>query len=101
MKRKADTRKWYELPENRHPSRLDAGIPENAPCDNCGARPAVSKYAGQQNMNDLNHYWGWEAWWCMICILQAQLAHAEDAAALIPELKRQLREATGDSSETD
>jgi hypothetical protein len=35
---------------------------------------------------------GWTTKWCLICVLEAQIAHAKERAAALPGLEAQLEE---------
>ena len=54
-------------------------------CQNCGAREATENWVCEGGTLAYMHgaYWRW----CRLCVLRAQLAHAEVMAESIPELE--------------
>ncbi len=58
------------------------------PCDNCKRRESTTWWS--QSTMDFVH--GFKSAWCKICCLEKQLEHAEERAAAIPEIKRELEE---------
>jgi hypothetical protein len=56
-----------------------------AKCANCHQRPGTIRWG---NTLALTH--GWAQMWCEICATEAQLEHAQERAAVIPELEAKL-----------
>lgn len=54
-------------------------------CAHCGERPATERWG---DALALTH--GGAQLWCKVCVLEAQIAHAEERAAALPELRKQL-----------
>jgi hypothetical protein len=65
--------------------------PSDGSCRNCGERPGTEKYSASGGALDFIH--GSYQMWCRVCVLEAQLSHARERAAAIPDLERQLQEA--------
>lgn len=61
------------------------------PCAKCGERPSTMVWADDGGALAYSH--GFYTFWCDVCALTAQLEHAKERAALIPELERKLEEA--------
>jgi len=61
-------------------------IPAGVRCANCGEPRAVGWWTGDGDAFAALH--GQAVPWCRLCILSAQLRHAEQAAARVPELRR-------------
>lgn len=57
-------------------------------CQNCGKRDATVNWTDSA----LAFTHGLVARWCEVCALEAQIAHAEEVAALLPERKARLAE---------
>ncbi len=55
------------------------------PCARCKVNPGTVRWG---DTLALTH--GWAAWWCERCATEVQLAHAEERAALIPEMREKL-----------
>ena len=59
-------------------------------CQHCKQREATVKWVGEGGTIAFVH--GCYENWCEVCALEAQLAHAKERAAEIPEMERQLAE---------
>ncbi len=59
-------------------------------CAKCGLRPGTETWVGEGGALALIH--GMTQLWCRRCVLETQLAHAQERAAQIPELTRLLKE---------
>lgn len=59
------------------------------PCQECGERPATVLWSTDGTMGLIH---GGYRYWCNRCALRAQVEHARDCAARLPELERQLAE---------
>jgi len=57
-------------------------------CANCHERPATTRWVGEGGSLALSH--GFYSGWCNLCVAKKQLEHAEQRAALIPELKAEI-----------
>lgn len=68
---------FQQIPESRHP--------DNRLCANCKKRPGTETWGDALAVTH-----GWAAKWCVMCVLEAQLEHARERAAAIPELERRL-----------
>ncbi len=66
-------------------------LPPGIDCKNCGDREASVKWTGDGGVLALVHG-AWQPW-CSICVLKTQIEHAEERAAALPELRRELEEA--------
>lgn len=60
-------------------------------CRKCNERPATEMWSE----GALAAMHGAYAFWCKVCVLTAQLEHARERAAAIPELEQQLAELRG------
>lgn len=77
---------WERLPELPGTFHLDPDKP--AMCENCGVRPATTKWVGAGGALALAH--GFEKDWCDQCVLRAQIEHCEAMATLLPGLRARL-----------
>lgn len=59
-------------------------------CANCGKRPGTIRWGAELS---LSH--GWVQMWCERCAVEAQIKHAEERAAALPELRTRLGELDG------
>jgi len=57
-------------------------------CPNCEQREGEVRWG-----DALAFTHGWAPMWCWVCAYEAQLEHAKERAAAIPELERRLAEA--------
>jgi hypothetical protein len=57
-------------------------------CENCGERRGTVRWGDALT---LTH--GFALLWCEVCALTAQIAHAEERAAALPELRDRLQRA--------
>lgn len=64
--------------------------PPCSTCQNCHSRPATVNWTGEGGTMDFIH--GQYQRWCELCALRAQLKHAQERAAAIPELERRIAE---------
>lgn len=62
-------------------------------CANCHVREGTIKWVGDGGSMALVH--GVYTLWCERCVVAVQLAHAEERAALIPELRAKLEALDG------
>ena len=62
-------------------------------CSNCHAHTGTEKWVGEFDSVTVART-GWHQIWCKRCVLVAQLEHAKQRAAAIPDLERQLAELT-------
>jgi len=62
-------------------------LPEQ-PCANCNKRVGTQLWLGVGGALAYTH--GMHTYWCKICVLETQLEHARERAALIPELEAEL-----------
>lgn len=62
-----------------------SGGPSPTPCARCKVNPGTVKWG---DTLALTH--GFAAMWCERCATEVQLAHAEERAALIPEMREKL-----------
>jgi hypothetical protein len=58
-------------------------------CQNCNEKPATQTWVGEGGTFGLVH--GQYQFWCELCCVKAQIKHAEEAAARLPELREKLR----------
>lgn len=58
-------------------------------CENCGEREATRQWA-EGGALAITH--GFIQNWCAVCVLEAQIAYARNAASRLPELEAQLAE---------
>ena len=58
-------------------------------CENCGQRPAETVWIGEGGSLAFSRQY-MQQLWCQRCALTAQLEHAREAAARIPELEASL-----------
>lgn len=56
-------------------------------CANCNKRKGTKAWVGHGDVVSFVH-----SVWCEICVVDAQLRHAQERAAAIPELEAKLRE---------
>lgn len=71
-----------------------------ATCQHCQRRPGTETWIGEGGMLGWAH--GIFALWCMQCVLEAQIEHAQQAAERLPELKCKLAALTaGEPKEQD
>jgi len=66
-------------------SNSDIAAERQRVCVKCKIREAT-KLVGDAMV--LNH--GGGSWWCEVCLLEAQIAHAEERAAALPDLRLKL-----------
>ena len=59
-------------------------------CAKCQKRPGTETWVAEGGA--LAYVHGMSQWWCRRCVLEAQLEHAHERAAAIPELERQLQD---------
>lgn len=67
-------------------------------CQNCGENEATQRWVGEGGVLGLIH--GAYEHWCEVCVLTAQIDHAEERAALLPELRARLASATTTASQS-
>jgi len=67
------------------------GVPPRVKCANCGKRWGTVTWTGDA-ASILAFTHGMWAQWCEICALEAQLEHAKERAAKIPEIEKRLAE---------
>jgi len=60
------------------------------PCQNCGKRPATGEWVGDGGT--LGYVHGMYAWWCDLCMVNAQIEYAEKIAAKLPGLRARREE---------
>ena len=61
-------------------------------CQNCGQRPGTEAWCAEGVIAAVH---GLTSLWCKVCVLQAQLQHAREMVARIPELEAALKQAEG------
>lgn len=59
-------------------------------CQNCSQREGTVKWG---DILAVTH--GFGQMWCLRCVLEAQIAHAEERAAALPDLRAQLEALDG------
>lgn len=59
--------------------------PPGKRCDECDERPATIRWGTEL---EVTH--GMFSWRCRVCALEAQVEHARERAAALPELERRL-----------
>lgn len=60
-------------------------------CANCQKRLGTIDWVGEGGTLAFSH--GFYVKWCEVCALEEQIKHAEERAAILPELRAQLAEA--------
>jgi hypothetical protein len=68
----------------------DLPQPRKKPCENCGSRLGTEIWSPG---GTIAYVHGMFSLWCTVCVLEAQLKHAREQAALIPDLQAKLVEA--------
>jgi hypothetical protein len=58
---------------------------KDEPCENCHKRQGTDWFKIDSDFQE-------PQWWCMFCILDEQIAHAEERAGALPTLRKQLEE---------
>lgn len=74
-----------------HPGEITPGTK----CENCGLRDATICWVGEGGGLDWSHGF-WQPW-CELCAKEAQLVHAEEAAASQWQLREDIRRLRGES----
>lgn len=63
-------------------------------CQQCHQRPATETWVGDGGWLAYSH--GMYSSWCKRCCVEAQLTHARESAAAIPDLEAQLQTLVGE-----
>lgn len=69
---------------------------EKPKCANCGKRPGTIRWG---DALAITH--GFSTWWCEVCALKAQITHAEERSAALPDLYERLAKAYESSDECE
>ena len=57
-------------------------------CAHCGQRPGTERWVGEGGSLAFIH--GFYEYWCPICMLEAQIAYANERARALPEMEQRL-----------
>lgn len=64
-------------------------IPEGTMCENCDQRLATSRWIGDSGTLAITRSY-MQTLWCEICVLSAQVEHAEECAEKLPAMRERL-----------